>query len=761
MKKIYAHSNKKTLGKKKFFLNFVRNLSNPNITKLIHEKVLDWLNTPDNNPAYSKTNMPRLSSEEVQILTRFLKISCSTEAIHYWMSIYARKGLAYYSISPQIEGPILSVCRFTDPVYAHYRSMSYLFERALQINYPQSKLEQDIIRGYFCSRFDPNGGRHKVNSHPNLNILPVTPAIGGDQPKALGTALSFYLSHLLNLKSKEYIYPQDSICIMSCGDGSIDHPGMLSMLNLSKSYQFRNVPLPLMIVILDNGIAISNTRKEASYKSLRHWGFKQYYADSANLLSVHKAAQFCQTYVREFKKPAILSVKTYRMHGHSADKPFENHSPENIKRLHSNNPLISLMRLGVDLKLWKKSDCRDIYLSSFERIFWLARNLVKEPKLSPKKIIQPIVNISAEDFYLSIMRFVKKNNSLFLTMNQVLNELLRFILLNYKNTILYGQDISPGHYLVTENLQQEFPYQVFTFPVDELGMAGIANGLVWNNILPIVEFSDKGYFYDGGLQQYHSSYMQRFLGGILPPKGMIFRMPGLGLVKGGPAHNENHFPEMGIPQAKVFCPGTPYSAALSFMLAYRMARFAGQAVVFNEPARQYFLQPKDYPGDSVKLFQYPARFDFDYGDFLGYRYNTSGKLQVLQQEQLVCGKNHDDFRLYGFGNGIEMALNAAFRLQRKFAITVTVIEYPCLIPTVLLINSFSFTRHALLIDECRPSCAPSYTIFKALSERQEVDLNKIKLLTSEDSFSPSGPAQKYHYLSTEKIIQHCASRIKI
>ena len=720
---------------------FKRNLFSQTITKRIHERVLDWLNTPDYQSVRSRTMVPVISNQEEQTLIQFLKISCSTEAIHYWMEIYARKGLAYYSISPQIEGPILSVCRFTDPVYAHYRSMSYLFERALQSNYPHTKLEKDIIRGYMCSSLDPNGGRHKVNSHPAFNILPITPAIGADQPKALGTALSFYLSHLLNLKSKEYIYPKDSICIISSGDGSIDHPGMLSTLNLSKCYQLRNTPLPLMIIILDNGIAISKTRGESSYKTLLHWQFKQYYADSRNLLSVREATQNCQNYVRNFKKPAILCIKTYRMHGHSSNKPFEKLTTANIERLQLNNPLISLMQLGIDLKLWKKTDCREIYLSAFQRIAGLAEKIEQEPKLTAQKIIQPLIYKSREDFYLPLMSFVKKKNNQFLTMSRILNELLRYILLAYKDTILYGQDISPGHYLVTENLQQEFPRQVFTFPIDELGMAGIANGLVWNKILPIVEFSDKGYFYEGGLQQYHSRYMQNFLGGVTPPKGFIFRMPALGLVKGGPAHNENHFPERGVPQAKVFCPGTPYSAALCFMLAYRMARFASQAVVFNEPARQYFLLPRDYPGDSMQLFQYPAHFHFEYGDFLGYRFDKDGKLQILQQAQLVSG-DHDDLRIYGFGNGIEMALNAAFELQRKFSITVSVIEYPCLIPSVLLINSFSFTKHALLVDECRPSCAPSCSLFKSLSEHRKLDLNKVKVLTSEDSFSPIRPSSK-------------------
>lgn len=713
-------------------------------TQYVHQIISQWLDGSRDVivPAWEQKEV---SDDLAVILQQHLIIACQQEAIHYAMESYEAEGNAYYSISPEFIGPIIKACLPNDPVYAQYRHMSFLLERAQQHNY--TDVLKDIIRGYFCSRHDVNGGRHKLNANVNLQILPTTPAVGTDYPKAFGTAKSIDLAHYLGADNP--LYSMENICIVSGGDGSINQPSALSTFNLAKRAVDLNEPLPLMFVISDNGIAISERSYAPADTLLQHWGLTLFAADAKNALSVYQQAYACQKFVRTHRKPAILVVKTYRLFGHSTNRRNENFTQQELKDLHENHPLMYLMQLGVDLNLWNRQHCADTYHDAIQNIEQLAKELHTQEHLTTVDEIAAPLRLQDKQSNKHFLAIAQDNQPK--NLRRMITHTLKAILKDYPQSILYGQDISPGHYGVGIGLKSEFPKQVYGFCIDEIALAGSANGLIWNSILPIVEISYKAYFIEGGLQQFYENMLQRFLSNCSPPMGMIIRMPSLGLVKGGPTHNENCFPERLIPHAKVFCPGTPYSAALCMASAYQLARYHQQAIIFNEPTQQYFVDVNDYFGDCAPLFAVPDERVFHYGEFIVYRFDENNRLSIQHQESFLQTQQQLDCLIYTYGNGVKMALNAVGKLQSETGKQFAVIEYPCLQVTDDLLTCVTKAQKVLIVDECRPIGSPGEHLLCQLIQHRNIVSSDVRLLHSEETFNPSGPAQMAVYLSEEKI----------
>lgn len=706
-------------------------------TQRVHDSLIEWMHgsacyaIPDfqNNPTKALWLKP------------FLQLSIQTEIIHYVMESYEKEGLAYYSISPEFIGPIITPCQSGDPIYAQYRHMSFLYERAHQRRY--THCTQDIIRGYFCRQNDINGGRHKLNANVDLDILPTTPAIGTDYPKAFGTAKAITLAHYLGYANNRF--PKDAICLISGGDGSINHPSALSTFNMAKRSIELNEPLPLMFVISDNGVAISQRAHAPAESLLSHWGLRVFKADAKNVLSVYTQADACQQAVRTQQRPAILVIKTYRLYGHSANRRNEQYSEQELNTLYNHPPLLYLMQLGEDIGAWSREDCLQLYTKTFEQTQALAENTAQESPILSTKLISLPLNDSAKR--QSTLKLAAPKSPF--TVRRVINSVLEQTLEQCPHAIVFGQDISPGHYGVGIGLRKRFPKQVYDFPIDEIALVGTGNGLIWNGILPIIEISYKAYFTEGGWQQVNEHMLQRFLSGRIPPTGMIIRMPALGMVKGGPTHTENSLPERLIPQVKTVCIGTPLSAHLCYRAAMDMALHQHHCVIINEATHQYFLTEKDYPDGCRALFTDTEHIPFLFGDFIAYQHRAGESLKVVSQENFLAHAKNEDYQLITYGNGVKMALEAALRVGGNF----TVIEYPFLTVTKALIASIKQAQATLIVDECRAPACPGLDVFHQGAQHT----SNISLITSEDTFNPSGPAQKQCYLSTEAIYQHIKS----
>jgi pyruvate/2-oxoglutarate/acetoin dehydrogenase E1 component len=77
-----------------------------------------------------------------------------------------------------------------------------------------------------------------------------------------------------------------------------------------------------------------------------------------------------------------------------------------------------------------------------------------------------------------------------MTYLESLNTCLRQALENSQDVVLFGEDLMDpygGAFKVTRGLQRDFPARVFTTPISEAALAGLANGMALRGLRPVVE----------------------------------------------------------------------------------------------------------------------------------------------------------------------------------------------------------------------------------------------------------------------------------
>ena len=114
---------------------------------------------------------------------------------------------------------------------------------------------RDVLLGLVAAADEPiAGGRHKVFGHPRLHIIPQTSTIASHLPRALG--LAFALDRTARL-GRAAEWPADAIVAASLGDASLNHSTAAGAINTAAYCAYQHLPLPLLMVIEDNGLGIS------------------------------------------------------------------------------------------------------------------------------------------------------------------------------------------------------------------------------------------------------------------------------------------------------------------------------------------------------------------------------------------------------------------------------------------------------------------------------------------------------------------------
>jgi len=214
----------------------------------------------------------------------------------------------------------LALSEVTDPsrfgLVPHYRS-GCLCSMWCELN-GVDDFSLRVLRQQFSRDTDEMSRGRQMVYHlhvPEVGILPVQSPVGMQLGKAAGYALGF----------KQQGVP-DGFAMAIVGDGTTAEGDLHDAMNAASVWS-----LPLLIVVTDNGVAISTKPDEgrgikdfAAYAEA--FGFAHYDADGRDFAEVYKATKDAATYVRDQQRPALLHVHTLpRFNGHSsaADVTFD------------------------------------------------------------------------------------------------------------------------------------------------------------------------------------------------------------------------------------------------------------------------------------------------------------------------------------------------------------------------------------------------------------------------------------------------------
>lgn len=190
-----------------------------------------------------------------------------------------------------------------DYLHLHYRSSAILLAMGAPV--------VDDIRQMRSVATDPySKGRNFVNhpAIPEWNVVPVSPTIETQYSTSIGTGIA------------QARVKTDAITIVNGGDGGSAEGDFHSCLVWSNRPA---LPLPILIVVVNNGYAIS-TPEETQHgeRNIADWAkvFDMPHAtiDGNDVLASWNGVAAAMSYVRKNRRPYLLEAKCSRLYGHSS-----------------------------------------------------------------------------------------------------------------------------------------------------------------------------------------------------------------------------------------------------------------------------------------------------------------------------------------------------------------------------------------------------------------------------------------------------------
>ncbi|MBL7665849.1 MAG: hypothetical protein JNM93_12005 [Bacteriovoracaceae bacterium] len=675
------------------------------------------------------------------------------------LDIKARKlraqGKSFYTIgSSGHEGMAVVgyVSRLTDMAFLHYRDAAFQIQRSKKR--PGHTAIYDLLLSFCAASEDPiSGGRHKVLGHKDLYIPPQTSTIASHLPKAVGAALSIQKTRKLQV---DKTLPDDSVIVCTFGDASLNHASAQTALNCADWLAYQNLPLPIVFVCEDNGIGISVQTPTDWVRSSRQNSpaIKYFECNGLDLINAFQVTNEAFDYARRYSRPVFLRFKTIRLMGH-AGSDIENvyRNLKDMEAQEKNDPILRSAQMLIGNEILTHETVLTMYLDLEKRIDRIAEEVVKRPKLVehkvitssivPKKEIRPTAVIPTDEQRKAVFGNEWEQLKTPQTLAKLINWGLTDLLLQYKNAVIFGEDVAKkgGVYNVTANLETRFgKNKVFNSLLDETNILGSAIGLAHNGILPIPEIQFLAYFHNAEDQLRGEASTLSFFSNGQYTNGMVIRIAGLGYQKGfgGHFHNDNSLTIFrDIPGVVVAVPSNGGDAVMMMRTCVEEAHRYGRICVFIEPIALYPVRDLHTTGDNLWNREYPK--------------DLNEKMAI---GQFTMDEGERDLCILTYGNGHYLSLQAK-EILKKSKINPTIINLCWLAPIdeVELAKTLSNYKHVLVVDECRKTGSLSEGLFTMMMEKCS-PMPKIRRVCSIDSFIPLADAANLVLLQTQDIVEN-------
>lgn len=339
---------------------------------------------------------------------------------------------------------------------------------------------------------DMSGGRQMVYhlNMPDVGILPVNSPVGMQLGKAAGFALGFKQKGIDN-----------GITMGIVGDGTTAEGDMHDAMNAISVWS-----LPTIIMVTDNGVAISTTPEEGrgikSFKAYAEgFGVAHFTCDGRDFWDCYQAMVRCATYVSEKQAPALMHVTNLpRFNGHSsaADVTFD---------LGQDDPLISFGAKLVEQGVLDAGDQMTRIETGSGKDFFAHHELGSVMKDEDVAIASMIDQIrgephpdpsTVEDFIRAPFPELAESAPGPGTTNVSYAGAIRSAmdkLISRRNGFILGQDVGRlgGVMTATAGLKAKHPNHIVDSPLNEPLIMGVSTGLGMHRdlmALPEIQFAD-------------------------------------------------------------------------------------------------------------------------------------------------------------------------------------------------------------------------------------------------------------------------------
>ena len=316
-----------------------------------------------------------------------------------------------------------------------------------------------------------------------------------------------------------------ALAVVYVGDGTFGEGVVYEAFNIAALWG-----LPLLVVVEDNLYAQSTPSRLAMAGSIREraaaFGLDYHEGSIWDIETLDSTAAAAMRNVREQLRPALLRIGLYRLEAHS--KGDDDRDPLEIASYRSRDPLT-------------------LFLKHEQGCVRTQRELAR----IERDIDEQIAEIEAEPYFplpLPVRHLTVAAPQCLvaepedLPQVRAVNAALDGFLHEFPDALLLGEDIhSPygGAFKATKNLSVRYPRQVYTTPISEAAIVGVANGLALMGHRVVVEimFGDFITLAFDQLVNHTAKFTQMY--GVKKSLPLVIRTPMGGGRGYGPTHSQS------------------------------------------------------------------------------------------------------------------------------------------------------------------------------------------------------------------------------
>jgi 2-oxoisovalerate dehydrogenase E1 component len=439
-----------------------------------------------------------------------------------------------------------------DWFYPYYR------DRALCLVLGMTPVE--MLLSAVGAKDDPNSGGRQMPSHwghTKLNIPSQSSPTGTQALQAVGCAEAGQLfDRIAGIPDRESKYQRGEVTYMSIGDGATSEGEFWEALNTAC-----NKKLPLVIVVEDNGYAISVpvevqtaggnvSRLVESFPNLR-----VFRCDGTDYLASYKTMREAVAFAREGKGVALVHATVIRPYSHSLSDDEKLYKTPAEREAEARRDPISRMQHFLRSEGLATDDELKAMLKDVEReVNAAADEALAAPKPLPEEamtfVFSPDVDPTASAFETELRPEGKPD-----TMVSAINRTMKDEMARDARIVVFGEDVADasredalgsvagkgGVFKVTHGLQRLYGSdRVFNSPLAEANIVGRAVGMATRGIKPVVEIQFFDYIWPAMMQLRDEMSMMRYRSANHWSCPMVVRVPIGGYLKGGaPYHSQS------------------------------------------------------------------------------------------------------------------------------------------------------------------------------------------------------------------------------
>jgi 2-oxoisovalerate dehydrogenase E1 component len=524
-----------------------------------------------------------------------------------------RKNVYYFQISGAGHEAILTAAGMVLRP-AHDWFLPYYRDRALCLQLGMSP-EEMFMQGVGAID-DPNSGGRQMPAHwghRDLNIISKSSCTGMHALHAVGAAeAGRYLEMVEEAREKGSAFEDDEVVYMSIGDGSISEGEFWEGLHTAC-----NLKLPVLVLVEDNGYAISTPRSVQTTGIPVHEMVSSYPnlgifdVDGTDLEASHDVMERAAAWCRARKGPALVRATCVRPYSHSmSDDQRMYRSQEELAREAEKDPLNRMRRNLIEREVATVEELDTHEAEWRKEVIDASERAQSRPKHQPSNtfdhLFSPAVDATGPEF-----ESLPDASGQEVYMLEAINRVMHDEMGRDPNIVVFGEDVADatndevldkckgkgGVFKATHGLQSKYgKHRVFNSPLAEANIVGRGVGMATRGLKPVVEIQFFDYIWPAYMQLKNEMAMMRWrsYGNFKCP--MVVRVASGGYLQGGAVYHSqsgvNLFTH--LPGVHVVMPSNSIDAAGLLRTAIR----CDDPVMFLEHKHLY-RQPHGkgpYPG---------------------------------------------------------------------------------------------------------------------------------------------------------------------